>query len=551
MTKRPVWQWIAAAALLALPTLPLLATLALAAWPALDASAWAALWEQPSLARAWGLTLGSALVATALSLAVSAWILSRAFTHPAFQRLVRWLGPMLALPHAAFAIGFAFLVAPSGWLLRLLSPWATGFDQPPPWVTTQDPWAIGLVLVLVAKEVPFLLWTAASQLQRPDVGPRLARELMLARSMGYSPVRAWWRIGWPQLWPRLRWPVLAVWAYSLTVVDLSLIVGPGSPPTLPVLAWGWLNDADPATNAMGAAAAWLLALTLAATAAVFMLLMGLRRGAGRRCDGQRGSARSVIGSPVGGHAMQALLAVYAAVAMALGIGSIAGVWPFPGLMPERATLAAWQSVWNSSATVTDTVLLGAAASVAALLWSVAWLELAPAAWDQRLRRLVYLPLALPAVLWVVGLHATLLRLDLDGRWTGLWLAHALACLPYTLIALAPAYGSFDPRLEAVAATLGRSRVAFLWRVKWPLLRPALASALAVGFAVSVAQYLPTLFIGAGRFSTVTTEAVTLAAGAQRALTSAYAWLQWMLPAIGFALAAWASRPRRFRSARAG
>ena len=78
-----------------------------------------------------------------------------------------------------------------------------------------------------------------------------------------------------------------------------------------------------------------------------------------------------------------------------------------------------------------------------------------------------------------------------------------------------------------------------------LLRAALASALAVGFAVSVAQYLPTLFIGAGRFNTVTTEAVTLASGAQRSLTSAYAWLQWLLPVIGFMLATWAGRPRRF------
>jgi putative thiamine transport system permease protein len=56
----------------------------------------------------------------------------------------------------------------------------------------------------------------------------------------------------------------------------------------------------------------------------------------------------------------------------------------------------------------------------------------------------------------------------------------------------------------------------------------------VGFAVSVAQYLPTLFVGAGRFNTVTTEAVTLASGAQRSLTAAYAWLQWLLPALVFA-----------------
>ncbi len=43
------------------------------------------------------------------------------------------------------------------------------------------------------------------------------------------------------------------------------------------------------------------------------------------------------------------------------------------------------------------------------------------------------------------------------------------------------------------------------------MRPILAT-FAVGFAVSVAQYLPTLFAGGGRFVTVTTEAVALSAG---------------------------------------
>ena len=196
-----------------------------------------------------------------------------------------------------------------------------------------------------------------------------------------------------------------------------------------------------------------------------------------------------------------------------------------------------------------TFTLGLASSTAALAWSIAWLEAAPPHWDAALRRLIYLPLVLPSVLWVVGLHATTLALCIDGRWTGLWLAHALACTPYVLIALSPAYTGFDPRVHLVVASLGHGRARFLWRVKWPMLRAAIASSFAVGFAVSVAQYLPTLFIGAGRFSTVTTEAVTLASGAQRSLTSAYAWLQWMLPVIGFSLGAWAGRPRRFRNTR--
>ena len=43
-----------------------------------------------------------------------------------------------------------------------------------------------------------------------------------------------------------------------------------------------------------------------------------------------------------------------------------------------------------------------------------------------------------------------------------------------------------------------------------LVRPSLiATSAAVGFAVSVGLYLPTLFAGAGRMPTLATEAVTL------------------------------------------
>jgi ABC-type uncharacterized transport system YnjBCD permease subunit len=64
----------------------------------------------------------------------------------------------------------------------------------------------------------------------------------------------------------------------------------------------------------------------------------------------------------------------------------------------------------------------------------------------------------------------------------------------------------------------------------------MASALAIGFAVSVAQYLSTQFIGAGRHATLTTEAVTLASGGQRNLAAAFGLLQALLPALAFGLA---------------
>lgn len=536
-----------AVALLAVVFVPLLAVVLLALQSLADGVAWQALWTAPQTPTALALTLWTGLVSTVLAWWISAWLLAQGFVRQGLSGMTRALPAMLATPHAALAIGLVFLVAPSGWLLRAASPWLTGFEFPPPWPTTQDPWGLGLIVALVLKEVPFLLWTAASQLQRDDVRRRWQAEHSLAQTLGYGPSQAWWRVIWPQLAPRLLWPLMAVLAYGLTVVDMALVIGPASPPTLAVLAWQWLQDADLAVNAQGAAAGGLLGLLVLVNGLVWWRTSRRRP---RWPDGRRGRLPSAMEPPhtkrpVPNRAWHALVLVYAAILLALAVGSVAGVWPFPRLLPEAWTLQAWLGVWASAGTVTDTLSLGLASSLLSLLWCVAWLELAPRRWDSALRPLLYLPLVLPGVFWVVGLYGLVLHLHWEGRWPGLLLAHTTLVLPYVLLALSPAYLGFDPRYRSLAASLGHGRWHFLWRVKWPLLQRALAASAAVGFAVSVAQYLPTLYVGAGRWNTVTTEAVTLAAGAQRSLTGAYAWLQFVLPVLGFALAAWVGRPRRF------
>jgi putative thiamine transport system permease protein len=539
-----------------LVAVPLGWSLVAAVAAATDTQAWAALWAQPQTLSALAMSLGTGIAATLLAALGATWILARTtntvfHTTPSQHLLGRLLSPLLAVPHAAFAIGLLALIAPSGWLLRLVSPWATGLQSPPPWPTSQDPWGIGLVVVLACKEIPFLLWAALAYLQRPDVAKRLRQELDLARTLGYTDSTAWWRVVWPQLLPRWGAPLLAVWAYSLTVVDVALVIGPGAPPTLAVLAWQWLQDADPATNAQGAAAAWLLAGALLVGAVIAWLALCWPGWRARRVRGVVPAAFNPsrrLGQPnVWPRLLWALLGTYTAVMLALLLGSFTGSWPFPSLMPQQFTWAAWHNVWQSSATLGTTLWLALASGLAALLWAVAWLEWAPLHWQQRAQPWLALPLVLPAVLWVLGMHQLALAWGLDASASGVWLAHTLACLPYTVLALQGPYQGVDPRLQQVAASLGHGRGHFLLRVKWPLLRPALLAAFAIGFAVSVAQYLPTLYVGAGRFNTVTTEAVNLAAGGQRSLTAAYAWLQWLLPVLVFALAArWSHRrwPRR-------
>lgn len=536
-----------------------------AASQALDVSAWQALWADPQTLRAWGMTLWTGLASTVLVWWTVARLLAHGFIR---QQLARWLThvpALLATPHAAMAIGLVLWLSPSGWALRLVSPGLSGFDAPPPWLTTQDPWGLGLILALWLKEVPFLLWVAATQLQREDLRRRWQAEFALAQTLGRTPTQAFAQVVWPQLAPRLRWPLLAVLAYGFTVVDMALIIGPATPPTLAVLAWQWLGDADAAMQAQGAAAAgWLTGTLLLAGV---LTVMALRVVAAMRKFASRGSLPQSQTTDLGGWLLQktptwvphfcrrlplqpnvmwtTILTTYAAVWFALTVGSVSGVWPFPQLWPSLWTGDAWAQVIASAPTVWTTLGLAAASASVCLVWSVAWLELTPRRWQQALRPWWLLPLVLPSVLWVVGLYSVALQWRLEGQWLGLLLAHAVMVLPYVLLALEPAYLAVDPRQSAVVASLGQGRWTDLLRIKWPLLKRAIASAWAVGFAVSVAQYLPTLYVGAGRFATVTTEAVTLASGAQRSLMSAYAALQMLLPVLAFALAAYLGRPRQF------
>ncbi len=540
-------QRVLSAALAALVLLPLISIVWASMRSPLHAGAWAEVITAPLLWPAWRMTLWTGLVSTLLAYGLCAWFLSHAFGRSLWATMVRALGPMLAVPHAAFAVGLVFLIAPSGCLLRALSPWLTGFEQTPPWLTSQDPWGLGMIAILVFKEIPFLLWSVATQLQRDDVGQRLAQELQVAQTMGYARRTAFARVVWPQLVPRLRWPIAAVLAYGLTVVDIAQIAGPSNPSTLSVLAWQWLQDSDSMTNAQGAIAGWLLAGTVGACAIAMAWLGQWLVAIGH--TGQRGLDSRVLQSRqwgAGSYVFAALCAIYGLVLLALLVGSISGVWPFPQVLPDSMSWQAWASVADSSSTLRTTVVLAISSTTLALLWAIAWLELAPTSWDQAMRWPMYLPLLLPSVLWVVGLHSVALQWGASASWSALIAAHTLAVLPYVVIALSPAYLGFDQRYAHISASLGRSYSAFLCRVKWPMLRASITAAAAVGIAVSVAQYLPTLYVGEGRFTTVTTEAVTLASGGQRNLVAAYAWLQWLIPVLGFGAAAWLGKPRRFK-----
>ena len=157
---------------------------------------------------------------------------------------------------------------------------------------------------------------------------------------------------------------------------------------------------------------------------------------------------------------------------------------------------------------------------------------------ERALLMLYLPLIVPQITFVFGLQ--LLFIGGGGgeyRLTALVLVHLVFVLPYVFLSLADPWRALDRRYEIIATALGRSRPSVLLSIRLPMLTRPILTALAVGFAVSVGQYLPTLLIGEGRLSTITTEAVALASGNNRRVIGVYALLQTILPFLAFALAA--------------
>jgi len=72
---------------------------------------WRELFAWPGLPGSLRVTLVSGLLATALSLALVAAFCAAAQGTRALRRAETWLAPVLATPHVALAIGFAFLAA--------------------------------------------------------------------------------------------------------------------------------------------------------------------------------------------------------------------------------------------------------------------------------------------------------------------------------------------------------------------------------------------------------------------------------------------------------
>ncbi|WP_191237594.1 ABC transporter permease [Cobetia marina] len=514
---------------------------ALGLWPALgfeevSAIAWQRWWALPGLADGLRLTLVSGIGGTLLAVLLTmGWLAAAAGTRFG-ERLERLLAPVLAMPHLALALGLLWLAAPSGVLMRLL---LAPFEVlAPAQYPLPDAHGITLALGLALKEAPFLMLMAQTALSRLPV----TAQLQAGQALGYSIPQLRWRILMPQVMRAIALPIGAVLAYSLAVVDVAQVLGPTRTPTLAVRLVELWRDSDPSSRLPASVGALLLALLV-------IVVMALGAAVGRYLLNRHRdwvldnpAPRAAVRKGQRGRVIRVLLGTVTAVSLlafaVIAVQSLARSWFFPSLLPARWGLESWQQALSGlGGAFSNSLWLAVLVATLAVMLSVAVFEREREV--GRLRGFVvclYLPLLLPQASFLFGFQVGWLSLGADPGWVGVVIGHLLFALPYAWLTLAGPWARFDVRLEQAARLLGRSRLEVLIGIRLRLMLRPLAISWAVAFAVSIAQYVPTVVLGGGRVPTLTTETLALATGADPRLTAVAACLQACLPLLIFLLA---------------
>ncbi|MCV2875677.1 ABC transporter permease subunit [Rhodobacteraceae bacterium XHP0102] len=481
-----------------------------------------ALMETPGIWAAMWLSLRTGLVASLISFGLAVTFVAQA---RGSRLLAPLLAPFLAIPHAAIALGLAFLIAPSGWIMRVI---ALPFDlqTPPDWPLVNDPAGLALILGLIIKETPFLIIVMAAALSQLP----LTRHLRIGASLGYSRPQIWAYVILPQLYPLIRPPVMVVLAYGLSVVDMALILGPNTPPSFAVMVMRLFSAPDLALLMPAFAGAVVQVVLILFALLALIVLERLLAHFGRAAL-RRGIRRTItVPQPV--MALPRLVMGMGLFSiLCLGLWSITWRWPWPAPLPTTWSMRLWQSAeWQDALRVS----LGIAGASVALSLILALLILeAHGRTARALTPLIYLPLLVPQIGFLFGVNSALLNIGVASGVGGVIWGHILFVCPYMLLLLMDPWRAIPRPLLHCAASLGAGPWRRFFAVKLPLMLRPICIAAAVGFGVSIAQYLPTLFLGGGRVASLTTEAVALASGGDRRITGVYGSLKAAVPLLAY------------------
>lgn len=226
--------------------------------PNLDA--YVAVFTSAEVYRSFLLTFHIAFTSTAISCVLAigaALLLRRQFVGRALVNFLFQLN--LTVPHLVGAIGILYLFSQSGSFARLAYQWqmiARPADFP---ALVFDPYAIGIILQYVWKEVPFIGVIVLANLQALGDDHE-----QVARSLGAGPWQCFRHVLLPLILPGVLSASTIVFAFTFGAYEIPAILGQNYPTTLSVLAYRDFTAVDLAARPQALALAIVIALSSAA-----------------------------------------------------------------------------------------------------------------------------------------------------------------------------------------------------------------------------------------------------------------------------------------------
>ena len=492
----------------------------------------------PGISKSIILSFFTGFLSTVLALFFSQLIILSIFQSRVFSFIKTIISPLLALPHVTMAIGLLFIFSPSGLLLRIFSPWLTGFERPPNIFIIPDDYGFFLILGLVLKEIPFFILVSISAIEQ--FGAR--KFFNLGKSLQHTTFSVWCVLLFPLIYHRIRLIVFIVIAFAASVVDMSLLLAPSTPSTLAIQILQNYQSSEPKSLFIASNLALIQLLVILKLFLIWFLLEKLL------------SNKYLFTFLVNAVSYKSNLIKYFTFTLILILSilsfltiissflwGLGGNWYFPNLLPKNISFEVLTIFLNENKSlILISVFIPLIVSILSCLIVTLWVELTESLnkRNQFLEGLIFLPLLIPQISFLIGMQSFLIPLNFNNFLLPLIIVELFYVIPYSFIILAPSFRAISKDILKVASSLGKNRFERLILVKIPMIIPTFLLSIAIGMLVSFALYTPVYFIGAGRVTTLTVETLNLSlSGAKRDLGVATIF-QIIIPIIILLLVIW-------------
>ena len=497
--------------------------------------------EMPGILKSISLSFFTGFCSTILALFFSQLILSYFFNTKTYNYLKYFISPFLALPHITMAVGIIFLFSPSGLFFRLISPWLTGFERPPNFFIIPDEYGFFLILGLVLKEIPFFILISLSALEQLPT----KKIFKIGKTLQHSYFSIWAMIIFPLIYKKIRLVIFIVIAFSASVIDMSLLLAPSTPSTLSIRALKAYQSAefDSIFIASNLALIQLLVIIVLMVCWVFLEKIVQQKHFFLITLNFLSRKKSFFKNIL--YFTSLILFSFSILGIACAfLWSIGQNWYFPQFFPGSLSIDNILVFFKQNKDIVFvSIYISLIVSLLSLLIIVIWVELTEVLNFKHFyfEWFFFLPLFIPEISFLIGLQSFLIIFNFNSFFIPLIVTELLYIMPYSFIILAPALREIKKDYIKVGSSLGKSRFERLIYIKIPLIIPSIFTAFAIGMIVSLSLYTPVYFIGAGRITTLTVEALNLALSNSRQDLGVATVFQVLIPILILLIVAYFNR----------